>query len=353
MFNYTCIDTLIREIEGVHGGASARDRLLMGINKGSVIFNAISPYIFNVDKEVADYYDVAPVCEKIITTTMSLDSCSTDVNRIPDSEFRQRVRYTPVPKAVLIDLCKKDCREGTAQEHWLNKVEKAGVSIGRTIDAFYFYGLRDAGFAGITQLHTTKVRDMSAHPKFSDLAALTQPNQLASFFDAILDDLEMPMIFMGPRMKELIGLKGYSTTGDTCSEFWDCFMTLLANRRGQSRPALEGLFSYNRIWDHVVGLDINNPTDKHSIIHVIDGAHFRMGMQSNPVFECVTPANRNVAEAEVSTHFTGPQILKEGTSRFYYGMINHADILECEELRDEDSCVAAADYCLELPTPIV
>jgi len=348
-YDYNSVIAFQRDIASVHGGTTARSEFTRGVLEGSLFYSFIAPSLFNVDSAVADYYNVEPLCKKITSTVMTLDDCQTSVNRVGNNEFRDRRRYTPLRKSIGLALCKSDCNTGTAGDKWLEQTYKSGIAAGITLDSFFFNGLPEAGFVPLLQQEAVRVRNLTANTKYNALETLEEPAELAAFFEAIIDGMLTPQIWMGPIMKQLIGYNKSYGTGDNCATFWSCAMRHLADRLGRSIDQVESMFVTNKAFDHVKGIDPNAVDDKHSIFWVMDMSKFRQGFQTTPIYEDALAINSKWVEANIAAYFTGAQFTQLGAGRLYFGSIDHAKILECESIlgSNEDACVPIDEFCLD------
>ena len=97
-YRYTCIKTFLADITAILGSQKARNSFMEGIMEGSLFYEMLSSQFYNVDSQELDFFNVMPACKKLVTSTMNIDNCQSDLNVVKNSAEGTRVPYTPIRK---------------------------------------------------------------------------------------------------------------------------------------------------------------------------------------------------------------------------------------------------------------
>lgn len=344
MWDYTCIDTFKADVNQIQNSAASRGAFFRGVLKGSIFLEKFQANTFNVTNTERDSYEFMEACETIITAMPTMVSCGADTNLLPDQGEMPPVWFAPFVRQIAMEACKTECKKDSLQEYISKKEFRAGVSFGKLFDQVFLQGMPEIGAPGITQCAGTEIINFAANPKYSDLCS-ADPNTIANFFTYITHGMEDPRICMGSTAYEAIGLRAMSTTGDTCSDIWDCAMERL-RARGNS----DNMIGMASMWDHIQGIDPNNPMDTHSVMWVYDQAYIQIGLESQERVECpFLIGDGDYVRSKRSMHMTTPQIRKDGASRWVFGFADYQKLLDCEGDRNKK---CGQSQVLTVPTPI-
>lgn len=344
-WKYKCVRQFAADIESIQNNQAQRDAFMAGFMKGSVMYPKVQAMTFNVDRAERDSYEIEDECDVIVTTEPMLDHCGADVNLLPEQEYERPIYFTPFMMSVAMDACKSKCSKDTLAEYINKREYKAGVAFGRLFDRVFFLGMPEVGERGITQQPGTKLYDMSMNAKFNGLNT-ADPNAIANFFTYITHGMSNPRICMGSSAYELIGLRVLSTTGDTCSDVWDCAIERLNNRMGRDSRSI---FEFNPIWDHITGIDPAATADEKTVLWVYDADYIKMGLQDDEEVSCVITKGHDIAESKRSMHMSTPHITRMNASRWVYNFVDQAEVVATEGERYQ----RCGQIGLTVPTPIV
>ncbi len=343
-WEFNCIEDMVRAARSAQTSAEQRNAFLMGMNKASTMMGRLQGSLFNVDNQVRQMYRMEERCETVIANLPKPYHCGVD---LPIAKSRRKtppVYFTPFILGNALEACRTECEEGTFNEYMAEQEKSAGAGFGVDFDNVFWHGATDVGQKGFTSLYGNLFYDMAEGGNcYSDLCEAS-PNQMVNTFRSMVRGLNNAHIVMGEAAMEAIAYRDMSTTGDTCGNIWTCVMDLMR------QTGLNITFIVDPAFDRITGLFPNDPDKTGSVMWAYDPEFIRMGVQSNEDLGCPFAESSDIMTSARFMHFSGPQIRRYGSSRFFMNFMG-CDTASCFD-KHYDECGGPPSLILP-PPPFV
>lgn len=346
-WNYDCIYSFQRAFDAAQNSSTLRDSFQSGIMDGSIFFNKLGDFTFDIGDTMRREYMIEQMCRTVISTMPAMTSCGADLPLVGKQADFPPQYFSAFEQGVELEACRTACGKDTLIEDLAKQEKSAGAGFGQLIDQVFLYGMPSLGYAGITGLAGNHLMDLENHATYGDLTgADPDANALANYFMYITHGMTNPVICMGSAAMELIGYRKMSQTGDSCGNLWTCVESLLASRGGSNI-----VFDVDPMFDFVTGINPADPEATNSVMWAYDRGQIRMGLESNESRDCSITKGHDIVAAQRKMHMTGPQIRKLGSSRWIYNFIDQSKIED--SVGDRYKMMCGENPSFTVATPII
>jgi len=313
MYRFISSTALAARMNSYQNSAAARAAFDRGFQMIPIwnLFNA-----FDITSLERAEYNIEQREPEVLTTMPEPVTCGADIPVVKGNYVREPIEYVPSAHRLAIEMCRLKCGPEDFEEKFQKAEEEGGAGFGKFMEQLTWFG--DAFNPGLTR--TTGVEIMDAQgTEYEDLHT-KNPVEIANFLSMISYNMTNPYFYMGPVMRELLGWRMLSSTGDSCNQVWTCVLDTFSQRLGETPQQVAARFIDMSAFDYMTGIDPNNPTTSYPTLMVIDKDFIRMGASGEELTTAL-PKGHDLAETVREMHFTSPQVLKYGSLKFVFGLV--------------------------------
>lgn len=271
---------------------------------------------FDITSLARDEYDIKQREDEILTTRPDPVSCGANIPVVGGNYTREPIEFVPSAHRIAIKMCRLKCGPETFEGKFQTAEKECGASFGKFMEQLTWFG--DAFNPGLTR--TTGVEIMDATGTTYENLHQKNPIEIANFLSMISYNMTDPVFHMGPVMRELIGWRMLSETGDTCNQVWSCVLDTFSQRFGETPQQIAARFIDMSAFDFMSGIDPNSNAASYPTLLVMDRQNLRMGITDEELGFAIH-VGHDFAETIRLMHFTSPQVLKYGSLKFVFGLV--------------------------------
>lgn len=340
MYKFNSSTALAARMQSYQNSAAARNAFDEGF-QAIPVWNLFTA--FDITSLERDEYNIMQREQEILTTTPEPISCGADIPVVKGGYAREPIEFIPSGHRLALEMCKMKCGPEDFELKFQQAEREAGAGFGKFMEQLVWYG--DSFNAGLTRTTGVEITDGSTGP-YANLDTLN-PVEIANFFSMISYNMDDPYFYIGPVMLELIGWRMLSSTGDSCNEVWSCILGTLGQRLGETPEQVSSRFVTMAAFDCMTGIDNANPGTSYPTLMVIDKANMRMGASGEDLGDAMA-INHDIAETVREMYFTAPQVLKYGSLKFVFNLVEEAKVIA----RTGSRYGAAGKPSITVPTPL-